>query len=126
MTDDERRGADRRIHARYDTELSVDYSSGENFLFSYITNISKMGIFIRTNRPPARGTRMRIRFGLPDGEILKLEGEVVWVNHLRDDGDDLNPGVGVRFSNLTPAQREKVVELVRTIAYLQTEEAEAV
>lgn len=126
MTDDEGRGADRREHARYDTELSVDYSSGENFLFSYITNISTMGIFIRTNRPPTRGTRLRMRFGLADGEMLKLEGEVMWVNHLRDDGDDLNPGVGVRFLNLTPAQREKVVDLVRTIAYLQTEEAEAV
>lgn len=123
MTEHAGRGADRRVHARYDTEISVDYSSGENFLFSYITNISKMGIFIRTTDPPARGARLRLRFRLPDGDILKLEGEVVWVNPLRPDGDDLNPGVGVRFSNLTPAQREKMVDLVRTIAYLQTEEA---
>ncbi len=120
---DGRRGADRRVHARYDTELSVDYASDENFLFSYITNISKMGIFIRTDDQPAKGTRLRMRFGLPDGETLKLEGEVVWVNRLRADGDNLNPGVGVRFLNLTPAQREKVVDLVRTIAYLQAEEA---
>ncbi|MGE0787147.1 MAG: TIGR02266 family protein [Sandaracinaceae bacterium] len=112
-------GAERREHERFFTELSVDYSSGENFLFSYITNISEMGIFIRTDTPPEKGTRLRLRFGLADGEMLKLEGVVMWINEIRADGDNPNPGIGVRFLNLTPEQREKVVDLVRTIAYLQ-------
>ncbi|MGB0679537.1 MAG: hypothetical protein ACPGUV_07750, partial [Polyangiales bacterium] len=60
-----------------------------------------------------------LRFGLPDSLRLELVGEVAWVNHPRDDGDDINPGMGVRFASLTPEQREQVVALVRTIAYLK-------
>lgn len=113
-------GSERRVHARFETELSVDYASGDTFLFSYITNISEMGIFIRTDHPPPLGTTLRLRFGL-DAETLALDGEVVWINPLRPDGDNLNPGMGVRFQGLTLAMRERVVELVRTIAYLESD-----
>ena len=46
-----------------ETSISVDYSSGETFLFSYIQNISEMGIFIRSDDPPRVGTSLRLRFG---------------------------------------------------------------
>jgi len=49
--DDRDSGADRRVHQRFDTSIAVDYASGETFLFAYLTNISEMGIFIRTNEP---------------------------------------------------------------------------
>lgn len=113
-------GAERREHTRYDTELSVDWASGENFLFSYITNISEMGIFIRSDDPAAIGTPLQLRFGLPDAPPLELAGVVTWVNPVRSDGTDLNPGMGVRFDSLTAEQREAIVELVKTIAYLET------
>jgi len=34
----------------------------------------------------------------------------------------LNPGMGVRFRELTAEARERVVELVRTVAYLRDED----
>lgn len=114
-------GADRREHERFDIELSVDWTSGENFLFSYITNISEMGIFIRSDDPAPVGTELRLRFGLED-EPLELDGLVVWINPVRPGGDNLNPGMGVRFVGLTPEQRERVVDVVRTVAYLQEDE----
>jgi type IV pilus assembly protein PilZ len=113
-------GRERRQHERYDAELSVDWSSGENFLFSYIANISEMGIFIRSDDPPSIGTCVRMRFNTGE-ETLELDGEVVWINPVRDDGENLNPGMGVRFTQLTPDQRERVVEIVRTVAYLGDE-----
>ncbi|NCQ59096.1 MAG: TIGR02266 family protein [Myxococcales bacterium] len=115
---------DRREHARYDTRLAVDYAvpvgseSTENFLFSYVENISEMGIFIRSDDPLAIGERLRLRFGPEGEEPLDLEGEVMWVNPLRPDGENLNPGMGVRFVSLTPEERERVVAIVRTVAYL--------
>ena len=115
-------GADRRQYERYETELSVDYSSGENFLFAYITNISEMGIFIRSDDPAPVGTRLSLRFTDDDGEPLSLHGEVVWVNPLRTDGDDVNPGMGIRFDDLSLEVRERVVSLVRAIAYLANDE----
>lgn len=110
---------DRRRHERYDTSISVDYWSGETFLFSYITNISEMGIFIASRDPLAVGTMLNLRFMSPVGSLLELEGEVVWINPVRMDGDNVNPGMGIRFTKLTPEQRERVVDLVKTVAYLR-------
>ncbi len=118
-TDDGPGGVERRVHERYDAELSVDWACGENFLFSYITNISEMGIFIRSDAPPPIGTLLRLRFSIDGEEPLALDGMVVWINPVRPSGDNLNPGMGVRFSELSPDQRERVVDLVRTVAYLQ-------
>ena len=117
-TTDDPGGSERREHPRYDVELSVDYASGETFLFSYITNISEMGIFLRTENPSPVGTEIRLRFSAGD-EVLELPGMVVWVNPVRPMGDNPNPGMGIRFSELNLAERERVVSLVRTVAYLQ-------
>jgi type IV pilus assembly protein PilZ len=110
-------GAERRKHERFPTSIQVDYASGDTFLFSYIENISEMGIFIRSDDPLPVGTELRLRFG-PNGALLEMSGEVVWINPLRPGGDNLNPGMGVRFRNLTPDLRERVVDLVKTVAYL--------
>ncbi len=112
-------GIERRLHERFDTAISVDYSSGETFLFSYIQNISEMGIFIRSDEPFPIGTVLELRFA-PDGqEPIELAGEVTWVNPYRPFGDNLNPGMGVRFQDLSAEMRERIVSLVRTVAYLR-------
>lgn len=119
MTGDGDDMAERRRHERFATEIKVDYRSGENFLFSYIRNISEMGIFIRSDDPLPVGTEIELCFR-PDGEDpLDVRGLVVWVNPVKPIGENLNPGMGVRFENLTPELRERLVDLVRTIAYLQ-------
>jgi type IV pilus assembly protein PilZ len=112
-------GIERRLHERFETSISVDYSSGDTFLFSYIQNISEMGIFIRSDEPLPIGTVLELRFA-PDGqEAIELAGEVTWVNPYRPFGDNLNPGMGVRFQYLSPEMRERIVALVRTVAYLR-------
>jgi type IV pilus assembly protein PilZ len=116
---DEESAAERRRYERFATSLSVDYASGETFLFAYLKDISEMGIFIRTDTPQEVGTDLRLRFQPEGQEPLVLEGKVIWINPYRERGENLNPGMGVRFKKLTPELREKVVELVRTIAYLR-------
>jgi type IV pilus assembly protein PilZ len=119
---DSRPPTNRRTFERYPTRISVDYSSGDNFLFAYIQNISEMGIFIRSDDPLPIGTRLELRFGTDEDESpFEMEGEVVWINPVRL-GDNPNPGMGIRFVTLTPDLRERVVGLVRTIAYLQNDQ----
>lgn len=118
--EDGKTGAERRQHARFDTLISVDYNDGETFLFSYITNISEMGIFIRSDSPLTIGTVLKLQFTPQDGgEAFDVAGEVVWINPVRPDGENLNPGMGVRFIELDSSTRERVVDLVKTIAYLR-------
>jgi len=116
---------ERREHQRFEASVAVDYTSGETFLFAYLQNISEMGIFVRTDYPAPVGTRLRLRFQVDETEEpLTLDGEVAWINPLREIGDNLNPGMGVRFTELTPDKREAVVGLVRTVAYLHDDDYE--
>jgi type IV pilus assembly protein PilZ len=116
-------GRERRASGRVPVAWAVDYASGETFLYSYITNISTMGIFIYAIDPHPRGTRLSLRFAPPGEEPFELSGEVAWVNPFRETGENLNPGMGVRFLELEPSMRERLVALVRTIAYLPGDES---
>ena len=78
-----------------------------------------MGIFVRTTDPLRTGTRMRLTFAPPGALGFSLEGMVTWINPVKNDGDDLNPGMGIKFVNLQLDQRERLVEVIRTIAYLR-------
>jgi type IV pilus assembly protein PilZ len=111
-------GQDRRSYERIPVSWAVDYQSGDTFLYSYITNISAMGIFIYSRDPLPTGSNIELKFAPPGEEPFELVGEVAWVNPFREDGDNLNPGMGIRFVNLDPTMRERLVSLVRTIAYL--------
>ncbi|MBX3209900.1 MAG: TIGR02266 family protein [Labilithrix sp.] len=111
--------AERRTFDRFDVEWAVDCVASDTFLFASITNISAMGIFVRTVDPLRTGTRLLLTFAPPGAQGFKLEGTVAWVNAVRPDGDNLNPGMGIRFINLKPEERERLVEVIRTIAYLR-------
>lgn len=122
--DAERRpGRERRQWERVLVDLEVDYRSDETFLFAYITDISAMGIFVRTVTPEPPGTRLNLRFSPPAqmglGGVLELEGVVIWINPFRPgDRENLNPGMGIQFVDLDPEQRDRLKRLVRTFAYL--------
>jgi type IV pilus assembly protein PilZ len=114
-------GSDRRQHERVLVDLEVDYQCKDTFLFAYITDISAMGIFVQTKSPEPPGTRLNLRFTIPGGQQLELEGEVIWVNTYRPNATSGNPGMGVQFVDLTEMQRQRLTKLVRTFAYLDDE-----
>jgi type IV pilus assembly protein PilZ len=109
----------RRSHDRFDVEWAVDCIADDTFLYASITNISAMGIFVRTTDPKAVGSKLVLSFEPPGYEPFKLQGEVAWINPLRPNGDNPNPGMGVRFVNLKSDDRERLVEVIRTIAYVR-------
>ena len=112
--------AERRVFDRYDVEWSVDCVATDTFLYASITNISEMGIFVRTTDPLKLNTKLRLSFAPPGGEQpFQLEGCVAWVNCVRENGDNPNPGMGIRFVDLQPDERERLVDVIRTIAYLR-------
>jgi type IV pilus assembly protein PilZ len=112
--------SDRRVAERVDVIWSVDCETEDTFLYANITNISEVGIFVRTDEPLEVGTRLTLRFGPPGTrEAFVLTGQVQWVNAVRMLADNPNPGMGIRFINLTPEARERLVDMVRTIAYVR-------
>lgn len=124
MTDQKKKkleGRDRRDWRRVLVDLEVDYGDTDNFLFAYISDISETGIFIRTNAPEKPGTRLNLRFMPDDGvrQMLQLEGEVIWVNAFRPNNpDNINPGMGIKFVELDADSRHRLVEYIKTFAFL--------
>ena len=114
-------GSERRREPRVLLNIEVDYSSEDTYLFAYITDMSTKGIFIHTNTPEAIGTLLNLDFTIPgEPESLAVEGEVMWVNTYRPgDFENINPGMGVRFTDLKDGEQAKITTLVKRIAYLE-------
>jgi type IV pilus assembly protein PilZ len=112
--------SDRRSSDRIEVTWSVDCESKDTFLYASIANISEFGIFVRTQEPLEVGTRLILRFVTPGSEEpFVLTGQVQWVNAVRMLADNLNPGMGIRFVDLTSEARERLIDAVRTIAYVR-------
>src|SRR5947209_20215187 len=111
--------AERREHDRHEVAWAVDCVADDTFLYASIANISEMGIFVRTEDPLAIGTQLVLTFAPPGPESFKLAGEVAWINRVKIGGDNPNPGMGIRFVALTLDDRERLVEVIRTIAYVR-------
>ncbi len=127
---------ERRNFDRFEVTWDVDCTTEDTFLYASISNISQMGIFVTTREPLAIGTKIWLSFtpqknrarqnadvtletNAAETEPFKLEGVVAWVNPVKANGDNPNPGMGVRFVDLTLPDRERIVDLVRAIAYLR-------
>jgi len=114
----------RRAEPRVPVHIEVDCASGDSFLYATITDMSSMGIFIRTDTPLPVGTVLELGFtapqrpgaeGGPEHPPVRLElpGRVMW--NTTDLG---RAGMGVRFDHPTPKTRQRLLEIVRAIAYL--------
>jgi type IV pilus assembly protein PilZ len=112
-------GSERRIFDRYDVDWAVDCVNQDTFLYASLANISEMGIFVKTLEPLLIGTKLMLSFSPPGHEPFKIPGVVAWVNKVKENGDNPNPGMGVRFVDLELADRERLVEAIRAIAYLR-------
>ena len=122
---DDTDGPNRRSETRHAVHLDVDCNSGDSFLYAYITDISSMGIFIRTDTPLPVGTMIDLGFtppasasnhkDEPQSRRLELPGEVMWNTSGQANAA---PGMGVRFHHTSPKTRSRLLEIVRAIAYL--------
>jgi type IV pilus assembly protein PilZ len=111
-------GVERRSAERIDVTWSVDCETDDTFLYASIANISELGIFVMTREPLEVGTFLTLRFAPPGHPAFVLRGIVQWVNAVRALAVCPNPGMGVRFVDLTREDRERLVEAIHTIAYV--------
>lgn len=117
----ERPASDRRSADRVDVTWSVDCETEDTFLYANITNISEVGIFVRTDEPLEVGTRLTLKFAPPGSrDALVLKGQVQWINPIRMLASNPNPGMGIRFIDLSQESRERLIDVVRTIAYVRS------
>ena len=98
--DDDKRAGDR-------VTINKEFESFDAFIQEYVTNISRTGVFIKSQQPLPVGTRVNLRFTVIMDEIQTIEGlgEVV-----RVEKDPL--GMGVTFRELSADSQELIDRLL--------------
>lgn len=100
--------AERRRSPRVDLETDVTFESASNFFTGFMEDISEGGLFVATYNLQPLGTKMDLRFTLPNGQVVQVEGEVRWLRDPRDENLDAPPGMGIMFGEIAPEDREAI------------------
>lgn len=101
---------DRRIDAR--RTINHEFSSMEEFIDEYVVNLSRSGLFIRSEEPLPVGSRLNLKFSVIGKELELIEGigEVVRVIEPGTEGH--TPGMGVVFVELSQFSRELIERIL--------------
>jgi hypothetical protein len=102
---DRRSGVERRATNRYPLSVEVEWEGGSGRQPGTINDVSFDGCFILSSGDVSDGDIVRLFIPLADGMKVQFEGKVA--NHV------LEIGFGLRFSQLSTAQRELLGNLVR-------------
>jgi uncharacterized protein (TIGR02266 family) len=106
-----------RNDPRVTITFGVKYIAPEGQEFeSRASGIGGGGLFIESLRPLPVGTKLALEFSLPEhpSEWLPAKGLVAWVCP-KADQYTFSPGMGVRFTEINPDIRDRVLELVKSI-----------
>jgi uncharacterized protein (TIGR02266 family) len=103
--------AELRKSVRVPVTLRVSFTDLGELGASLMTNLSRGGVFIATDRPAEIGTRLELRFHIEEtGEEIDVPGEVVSQN-LGPNFESGQSGMGLRFLEMKPEVARKVEEL---------------
>ena len=106
--------ANKRQHQRRAVEMPITVSDAANRVVAVIQfstqDMSTGGAFVRSHLLFEIGEVLSLQFALPDGRAIRASGKVVRV--ARDTGDDVVPGMGIQFVDLSDADREALKALV--------------
>jgi uncharacterized protein (TIGR02266 family) len=100
---DDKRGEERLT-------INKEFESFDAFIQEYVTNISKTGVFIRTQSPLPIGTKVNLCFSVITDtvESIEGEGEVVRV----ETNANGTMGMGVVFRELSTYSRDLLDKLL--------------
>ena len=105
-TQDRRSGEERRNSNRYPVEVEVEWQGSDGRRPGSVSDISLDGCFVLCSGDVSDGDPVKIYIPLSDGMKVEFGGTVA--NHV------LEIGFGLKFDNLSPAQRDVLAALVRT------------
>ena len=106
-----------RSEPRISLSIRVKYTTPEGIQFeSRAGGIGGGGLFIESVTPLAVGTKLAMKFTLPESpeEWLSAKGGIAWVCP-KADQYTFSPGMGVRFTEIAPETRTRVLNLVHSV-----------
>jgi len=96
---------ERRRARRLQVNLPARYNSEALSLAGWVANLSRNGLFLRSERLDEPGADVSVSFELPDeAQPVALRGQVVRVHE-----GTLCPGMGIRFTRVPDGVQRKLV-----------------
>jgi uncharacterized protein (TIGR02266 family) len=118
MTADRECVVDRRGKAvRFDQVLEVHYNTVGEFLIDYSENISKNGMFIKTESPQPIDSMIPALITLPNDERLEVTCRVVHVLSV-EEASKFNhaPGMGIEFVHYRGDSQERLWKYIESLS----------
>lgn len=100
---------ERRTEARQ--VVNLEFASVDEFINEYVTNISRSGVFIKSDDPLPIGTRVNLRFTVIMDELETIEGVGEVVRQVAG-GPGRKMGMGVVFVSLTAYSRQLIEKIL--------------
>lgn len=101
-----------RQNLRVNLSVRVTLSYEDKKEDLYATNLSEDGIYIRRETPLEIGTPVVIKLPIPSPfEPITLKGSVIYAKDLIDNLSP-EPGIGIRFDDMTPDIRSKIRRII--------------
>lgn len=107
MTNDRRRGEERRAVARFPVNIDVEWEGMVGRKAGTISDMSPIGCFVLCSGEVEDGETIKIFFPLTDGRKIQLWGEIS--NHV------FEIGFAIKFIELSEAQQEFLEVFVETL-----------
>ena len=123
MTDSPTVKADQtREYPRYEVSIPVDCSTRDVFVSNHVCNISKGGLFIRSDQPLPLNSEVSLVLRLPDGgRCIRATGRVIWNYDMQKGTTRIVPGSGIRFLDLPPSDRADLESFLAQLKPRSTE-----
>lgn len=104
------RNADR---VNFETKVHLEFEKFSGFITEYSHNISRGGMFIRSDEPLAIGTVLSFEFKLKDNfDLIQGLGEVCWVRS-HSSSPKKPAGMGIKFREISEQSKELIDTMVQ-------------
>ena len=122
--DDKKTGAgtSERAHPRVDffSPVKVVIPDENTAVDVFAGNVSKGGMFLRSNRPLPKGKKVTLEFETDEGKVKVEEGEVVWNKEFEPISIDGAPaGMGVEFRSMSDDSQLKIEAFIDDALHVQ-------
>ncbi len=115
-------GIPKRAHPRVDffNPVKVVVPDENTAVDVFAGNVSKGGMFLRSNRPLPKGKKVSLEFETKQGKVQVAEGEVVWNKEFEPISIDGAPaGMGVQFKAMSDDSRLKIEAFIDDALHAQ-------
>ena len=105
-----------REYPRFEVEIWVDFSTLDVEMSTQVLNVSRGGVFMKSDQPLPLDQEVELVLRLPDGRPVHATGRVVWNHDLADPQSRRPRGTGIQFLDIPDADRVLLDDYLGSLA----------